>query len=176
MPTLLHRCEAPSRIRHKLKVFQRRLYRRVPQPATQVVDRYPVHQQVPCILVPQSMTRYAPPRWYRASFHCLLRSRSYPPVRSGSRCLDESVPVHDIPELERTGKSGVEFGMDARFSALLLAPPHVDRWQIRVQRQVADLECQRLRYPETGAPLDHEQETCPRVRGGAYQCVNLVSF
>ena len=45
--------QASRRVRHKLKVYERRLNRRVNKPATQIIDRYPVHQQVPCVAVAQ---------------------------------------------------------------------------------------------------------------------------
>ena len=46
-----HSSQAPRRIRHKLKVDERRLNRRVPQPARQVVDGNSVHQQMLCVAV-----------------------------------------------------------------------------------------------------------------------------
>ena len=42
--SLRHRRQAASRIRHKLQVNQRRLYRRVAEPAGEIVYRHPVHQ------------------------------------------------------------------------------------------------------------------------------------
>ena len=44
---------ASCRIRYKLQIDERRLYRRVPQPARQVVDGDSVHQQVSCVAVTQ---------------------------------------------------------------------------------------------------------------------------
>ena len=82
-----------------------------------------------------------------------------------------------FPELEGDGQRGVKLRVDRHDSRLgSLAAPGVDRRQTGVQRQFAYLERKRLRHPEPGAPLYQEQESCPRVRSGAYQHVDLVGL
>ena len=54
--TLRHHRQAPRRVRHKHQVYKRRLYRRMPQPAGQIIDRNAVHQQVSCVAVEQRVS------------------------------------------------------------------------------------------------------------------------
>ena len=51
----------------------------------------------------------------------------------------------------------MKLGMDRHNPRLgSLGPPHIDRRQTGVQRQVAHLECQGFGYPESSLPLYQE--------------------
>ena len=94
--------QTTCRIRHKFQVDKRRLNRRVPQPAGQVIDRNTVHQQVPSVTVAQRVGADPLPWRNRAQFlsafhrslHLAPGSRGvslhYSALRAG-RCSDDGV-------------------------------------------------------------------------------------
>ena len=146
----------------------------MPEPATGVIDRDPVQQQVASARVPERVVRYVTSQRYGAQLIGPRGRCLYPPVRRGPRCPDEPVDLADVAELECTDESRVQLGVyrnDPGLAALAL--PHPDGGPIGVQRQVSGLGRQRLGDPEPGATLDQKQQPCPRV--GAARISALTS-
>ena len=110
-----HRCSrhhrhAPRRVRHKFQVDERRLNRRVPQPARQVVDGDAVHQQMPCVAVAQGVGADMLPRRNRAKFLSASHRRLHPAPCGRDMRLDESA-LADVPVGQRTTQCPVQLRM-----------------------------------------------------------------
>ena len=73
-----HHRQAPRRVGHEFQVDQRRLNRRVSQPAGQVIDGDAVHQQVAGVAVAQRMSPDSLPRRDRAQFLSAFHRRLHP--------------------------------------------------------------------------------------------------
>ena len=61
---------------------------------------------------------------------------------------------------------------DAHFTAL--PPPHANGWPVGVQREIPHLDRQRLGGPESGPPLDQEQQPRSRIRSVPDERLYLV--
>ena len=105
-----HHRQAPRRVGHKLQVDQRRLNRRVPQPARQVVDRNTVHQKVAGVAVAQRVCPDPFPRRDRAQ---LLRTfhRSLHPSPGGRDMRFDDSALADVSVGKCAAQSAVQFRM-----------------------------------------------------------------
>ena len=90
-----HHRKVPRRIRNKLKVDERRLNRRVPQPA-KLVNWYSVHQKVTCVAVAQRGRSDSPPRRNRAQLLSPFHRRLHPAPGCCGMSLDDSY-LTDVP-------------------------------------------------------------------------------
>ena len=94
-----------------------------------------------------------------------------------TRRPDQSVALSDVAELESAAQCGPQlwvYRYDPGLAALPLAD--VDAGELALKREVAGLQCQRLRDPEVGAPFDQEQEPCPRVGRRPDQRLDLLGL
>ena len=101
-------------------------------------------------------------------------------IQRSAVARDALMSLSSLPtsaELERGGEGGGQlrvYRYDPGLAALPLAD--VEAGELALERQVAGLQYQRLRDPETGALLDQEQKPRSRVRRRSDQGLDLVGL
>ena len=154
LSTLRHHRQAARRVWHKFQVDECRLYRRVPQPARQVVDGDSVHQQVACVAVaqrvrPDSFPRaiaIAPSSSARFTADCTQR-------QAVAGCASTILPWADVPVSQRAAKCPTQLRMyrhKPRLAAFTRSHSH--RRIVCVERQV---RTSRSSDSDTRSPARH---------------------
>ena len=154
-----HSRQTPRRVRHKLQVYQRRLYRAVPQPARQMVDGDPIHQQVPCVAVAQRVGAGPLPRRNRAQFFSTFHRGLHPAPCGSGMCLYDSA-LADVPVSQGIVQRSV---------------------QLRMHRHKPCLAALTGTYSERGLSVSSDRSRTSRSRASdtsrpARHCCSISSF